>query len=216
MILAASTKLLPENQPLSESKPLRRGLRRLFRSVLIFFIGLIVGMLILSISLLSIGGSNAPLPVAATTNQSGNTIVHVDSTVLVPLVEKGWQQSNTPGSISQVQVQFVAGDLMTITGTYQISMFGISLTRPFSIQVQPMAEKCSPQLHILHVSFSGIPITGFIASFEKNINQQLQQIAQSLAVKFTYCLTGMRTDSTGLIANIQLSNLAWSREAAML
>ncbi len=140
----------------------------------------------------------------------------MDSTVLVPLVEKGWQQSNTPGSISQVQVKFVAGDQMTITGNYQISMFGITLNRPFSIQVQPTAEQCSPQLHILHVSFSGIPITGFITSFEKNINQQLQQIAKSLAVKFTYCLTGMRTDSTGLIANIQISNIAWSGEHVWL
>lgn len=100
---------------------------------------------------------------------------------------------------------------MTITGNYQYSILGIiSVSEPLSVQVQPLAEKCYPQLHIVRGSFSGLPITTFVTSFEKSINEQLQQITKSVPVKFTYCLTGMRTDNTGLIATLKVSNLAFS------
>lgn len=220
MLLAAETKLLPENQAhqtrrLPENQPLRRRLRPLLRLVLTFFIGFMLGILVILVFLLSIGGNNALLPLSSTAGPAGNVTVHVDSTILVPLVEQGWKQSNIPGSISQVHVQFTAGDLVTITGNYHYSILGIlPVNEPFSVQVQPLAEKCYPQLHIVRGSFSGIPITTFVTSFEKSINQQLQQIAKSVPVKFTYCLTGMRTDNTGLIATLKVSNLAFrSREA---
>ena len=219
-LLAAETKLLPENQPhqtkrLPENRSLRRRLRPLLRLVLTFFIGFMLGILVILVFLLSLGGNNTLLPVSPTASPAGNVIIHVDSTILVPLVEQGWKQSNIPGSISQVRVQFTAGDLMTISGNYHYTVFGIlPITEPFSVQVQPLAEKCYPQLHIVRGSFSGIPITTFVTSFEKSINQQLQQIAKSVPVKFTYCLTGIRTDNTGLIATLKVSNLAFSgREA---
>ncbi|HVB62137.1 MAG TPA: hypothetical protein VNE61_13150 [Ktedonobacteraceae bacterium] len=216
MLLASETKLLPENQVhetrrLPENQSFRRRLRPLLRLVLTFFIGFLLGVLVILIFLLSIGGSNALLPVSSTASPAGNVAIHVDSTILVPLVEQGWQQSNIPGSISQVRVQFTEGDLMTISGNYHYSILGIiPISEPFSVQVQPLAEKCYPQLHIVRGSFSTIPITAFVTSFEKSINQQLQQIAKSVPVKFTYCLTGMRTDATGLIATLKVSNLAFS------
>lgn len=216
MLLAAETRLLPENQAhqtkrLPENQPLRRRIRRLLRPVLIFFIGFLLGMLVILLFLTSIEGSNALVPSSSAASSDGNVVVHVDSTIVVPLVEQGWQQSNTPGSISQVHVQFTAGDLMTITGNYHYTLLGIiPINEPFSVLIQPLAEKCYPQLHIVRGSFSGISITTFVTSFEKSINQQIQQIAKSVPVKFTYCLTELRTDNTGLIATLNVSNLAFS------
>lgn len=216
MILSAKTKLLPDNQAhqtrrLPENRPLRRRLSPLLRLVLTFFIGFILGIVVLSVFLVSIGGSNVLLPDSSTANPAGNVIVHIDSTILVPLVEKGWQQSKIPGSISQVHVQFIEGDLMTISGMYHYTILGIiPITEPFTIQLQPLAQKCYPRLHIVSGSFSGISITTFVTNFEKSINQQIQQIVKSIPVKFTYCLTGMHTDSAGLIATLKVSNLAVS------
>lgn len=213
------TRRLPENQArqtrrLPEVRFFRRRLRPILRLILVFFIGFLLGILVLSIFLLSLGGSNVRFPASSTGNPTGNVIVHMDSTILVPLVEKGWQQSNVPGSISQVHVQFTAGDLMIITGNYQYTVLGIvPITEPFSVQIQPLATNCYPQLHVVNGSISGISITSFITSFQKNINQQLQQIVKSIPVKFTYCLTGMRTDNVGLIATLEISHLAFnSRE----
>lgn len=215
----AQTRRLPENEAHETRRsPIHRFFRRRVRSflrlVLVFFIGFLLGILVLSIFLFSLGGSNVRFPASSPGSPTGNVIVHLDSTILVPLVEKGWQQSNIPGSISQVHVQFSAGDLMTIAGKYQYTIFGIvPITEPFSVQIQPLATNCYPQLHVVSGSISGISITSFITSFEKNINQQLQQIARSIPVKFTYCLTGMRTDNSGLIATLEISHLAFnSRE----
>lgn len=213
-MLTAKTRSLPENQAhrtrrLPEFRFFRRKLRPILRLVLVFFIGFLLGMLVLSVFLLSLGGSNVRFPASSPGSTTGNVIVHLDSTILVPLVEKGWQQSNIPGSISQVHVQFSAGDLMTITGNYQYTILGIvPITEPFSVQIQPLATNCYPQLHVVSGSISGISITSFITNFEKNINQQLQQIAKSIPAKFTYCLTGMRTDNSGLIATLEISHLA--------
>lgn len=216
MILSAKTKLLPDNQEhrtrrLPEYQFFRQRVRPILRLVLVFFIGFLLGILILSLFLFSLGGSNAPLPTSSPGKSSGNVIVHVDSTILVPLIEKGWQQSNIPGSISQVQVQFTAGDLMTITGKYQYTVLGIvSITEPFSVQIQPVAQNCYPQLHVVKGSISGISITSFITSFQNNINQQLQQTVKSMPVTFTYCLISLRTDSSGLIATLEVSHLTFS------
>jgi hypothetical protein len=216
MILSAKTKLLPDNQEhrtrrLPEYQFFRRRVRPILRLVLVFFIGFLLGIVVLSVFLLSLGGSNVSLPTTSPGKSSGNVIVHVDSTILVPLVEKGWQQSNIPGSISQVQVQFTAGDLMTITGKYQYTLLGIiPITEPFSVQIQPVAQNCYPQLHVVKGSISGISITSFITSFQNTINQQLQQVVKSMPVTFTYCLIALHTDSSGLIATLEVSHLALS------
>jgi hypothetical protein len=212
----AKTRRLPENQAhqtrrLPDHQFFRRRVRPVLRLVLVFFIGFLLGILILSLFLFSLGGSNTPLPTSSPDKSSGNVIVHVDSTILVPLIDNGWQQSNIPGSISQVQVQFTAGDLMTITGKYQYTVFGIiPITEPFSVQIQPVAQNCYPQFHVVKGSISGISITSFIASFQNTINQQLQQTVKSMPVKFTYCLISLHTDSSGLIAALEVSHLAFS------
>ena len=45
---------------------------------------------------------------------------------------------------------------------------------------------------------AGIPVTGFVQSFESHINQQLQEKPSGLPKGFQYCTTGVRTTPAGM------------------
>jgi hypothetical protein len=100
---------------------------------------------------------------------------------------------------SNVQVTFERGDRMIINGDDQIA-FGF--TGHFTIVVQPLIASCRLKIHILQANLAGIPITGFVATFEDQVNQQLQSKPTTLPSGFVYCETGVRTDPQGLYLTV--------------
>jgi len=100
---------------------------------------------------------------------------------------------------SHVQVTFERGDRMIINGDDQIAL---GFTGHFTIVVQPLIASCRLKIHVLQANLAGIPITGFVAMFEDQVNQQLQSKPATLPSGFVYCETSVRTDPQGLYLTV--------------
>lgn len=79
-----------------------------------------------------------------------------------------------------------------------MDMLGLTITRQFTITLQPFIQNCKPRIRVLHADMQGIPITGFVASFEDQINQQLQFKTSDLPPGFVYCATSVQTTNNTL------------------
>ncbi|GAC1378401.1 MAG: hypothetical protein NVS4B7_03280 [Ktedonobacteraceae bacterium] len=158
-----------------------------------FSIGLIFGIIGVMLYLLSISGNGhilaTPLP-----PQSKDILIQIGPIYINHLVEKDLREAGMD-YVSNVQVTLATGDQLTIDGDDQIFL---GVTRHFTIVVQPTIENCQLNMHVLHADLAGITITGFVANFEGQIDQQLQNSLSSLPKGFTYCKTSVRTDSQGL------------------
>ena|SRR5215472_10049141 len=133
----------------------------------------------------------------------GDIIVQVGPAYITRLLYRNLRNSNLPGSVENVQVRLADSDRihsaqMTITGDENISTLGIVATRPFTIVVQPLIRGCQLQVHVLHADFSGVTVTGFAATFEGKINEQLEMKPGGLPAGFQYCATNVRTKPQGL------------------
>jgi len=159
----------------------------------------VVGLLLYALSLSTEGRVLVtPLP-----PPGGDIIVQVGTTYITRLLIKDLQSSDLPGSVENVRVMLADSDRihsaqMTIIGDEQIGVFGIGATRPFTIVVQPFIRDCQLQVNVLHADFSGVTVTGFAATFEGQINQQLEVKPGGLPAGFQYCTTNVRTKPQAL------------------
>ena len=193
----------------STSAPTRqRNVSRIVLYAVFLLIGIVLGAVGLLLIQLSIGGSKSPVPVAATPVTSGNVTVHADQSIITPLLQNSMQQIALPGngSVSNVQVQFTNGTQMNITGNYQVSVFGVSTTQPFTLDAQLLVNNCQLQIHILQANFSNISVTGLVSLFEDKINQNLAQLIpqKNLPGNIEFCLINIATDSQGINATFNL------------
>ena len=192
------------------SSPTRRP--RNVRSIVLYAVFLLIGIVLGAVGVLlfqlSIGGNRAPLPVTTPTTSSGNVTVHADASVITPLLQNSVQQIDLPanGSVSNVQIQFTNGSQMNITGNYQVSVFGVPVTQPFTLNAQLVVNNCQLQIHILQANFSNISITGLVALFEDKINQKLAQLVpqNNLPGNIELCLINLATDAQGINATFDL------------
>jgi hypothetical protein len=159
----------------------------------------VVGLLLYALSLSTEGRVLVtPLP-----PPGGDIIVQVGPAYITRLLDRSLRHSDLPGSVENVHVMLADSDRihsaqMTITGGEQIGALGIGATRPFTIIVQPFIRDCQLQVNVLHADFSGITVTGFAATFEGQINQQLEMKPGGLPAGFQYCTTNVRTKPQGL------------------
>lgn len=200
-----------ETQPTAGIAPSPTPQRKVSRFVLyavFLLIGIVLGVVGMLLFQLSIGGNRTPLPVATPTVSSGNVTVHADASVITPLLQNSVQQIDLPanGSVSNVQVQFTNGSQMNITGNYQISLLGVPVTQPFTLNAQLVVNNCQLQIHILQANFSNISVTGLVALFEDKINQKLAQLVpqNNLPGNIELCLINLTTDAQGINATFDL------------
>ena len=125
-------------------------------------------------------------------------MVQAGPAYITHLVDRGLRNSGMLNA-SHVLVTFERGDRMIITGDDQIA-FGFS--GHFTIVVQPLIASCGLKIHVLQANLAGIPVTGFVATFEDQVNQQLQSKPTTLPSGFVYCETSVRTDPQGLYLTI--------------
>ena len=102
-----------------------------------------------------------------------------------------------PGTLKNLQVSFVHEGPVTVSGDDELSLLGLTITKHFTMDLQLYANACKPMAHILSANFSGIPITGFVSSFEQMLNEQLQSNLTGLPPGFTYCITAIHTEPQG-------------------
>jgi hypothetical protein len=193
----------------STSSPARqRNATRIVLYVVFLLIGIVLGALGMLLFQLSIGGTRSPVPVAPTSVASGNVTVHADQAIITSLLQNSVQEIVLPanGSVSNVQVQFTNGTQMNITGDYQISVLGVPVTQPFTLDAQLLVDNCQVQIHILQANFSNISVTGLVALFEDRINQKLAQLIpqNNLPGNIEFCLINIATDSQGINATFDL------------
>ena len=95
---------------------------------------------------------------------------------------------------------------MNITGDYQVSVLGVPVTKPFTLDAQLLVNNCQAQIHILQANFSNISVTGLVALFEDKINQKLAQLIpqNNLPGNIEFCLINIATDEQGINATFNL------------
>ena len=205
----------PSRSPVSQSiapsrKPrlartrswLRSPSGRVIMPGIAFVLGLGVGVVALLLYALSLSTEGrvlvTPLP-----PPGGDIIVQVGPAYITRLVDRNLRNSGLPGNVENVRVSLADRDhihsaQMTITGDEKIGALGIGATRPFTIVVQPFLRACQLQVHVLHADFGGVTVTGFAATFEGQIDQQLEMKPGGLPAGFQYCATNVRTKPQGL------------------
>jgi hypothetical protein len=191
----------------STSTP-QRNTRRIVLYAVFLLIGIVVGAVGMLLFQLSIGGTRSPVPVTLTPGASGNVTVHADQSIIIPLLQNSVQEIVLPanGSINNVQIQFTNGTQMNITGNYQVSVLGVPVTQPFTLDAQLLVNNCQLQIHILQANFSNISVTGLVSLFEDKINQKLAQLIpqNNLPGNIEFCLINVSTDAQGINATFNL------------
>jgi len=186
----------------------QRNVRHIVLYAVFLLIGIVLGVVGMLLFQLSIGGNKAPVPVSLTPVASGNITVHADQSIITPLLQNSVQQIDLPanGSVSNVQIQFTNGTQMNITGDYQISLLGVPVTQPFTLDAQLIVDNCQVQIHILQANFSNISVTGLVSLFEDKINQKLAQLIpqNNLPGNIELCLMNVTTDAQGINATFNL------------
>jgi len=195
--------------PESTSSPTRqRNVTRIVLYAVFLLIGIVLGVVGMLLFQLSIGGTKPPVPVTLIPGASGNVTVHADQSIITPLLQNSVQAIDLPanGSVSNVQIQFTNGTQMNITGDYQVSLLGVPVTQPFTLDTQLLVVNCQVQIHILQANFSNISVTGLVSLFEDKINQKLAQLIpqNNLPGNIEFCLTNIATDAQGINATFNL------------
>ena len=186
----------------------RRSMTHFVLYAAILLIGIVLGAVGMLLFQLSIGGTRAPITNTLTPVASGNVTVHADQSIITPLLQSSVQAIDLPanGSVSNVQIQFTNGAQMNITGNYQVSVLGLPVTQPFSLDAQLLVDNCQAQVHILQANFSNISVTGLVSLFEDRINQKLAQLIpqNNLPGNIEFCLIYIATDAQGITATFNL------------
>lgn len=201
------TRRLPPDEPTQPLVPRSRftRLRKWFttrpgRIALLsgtFLVGLLAGILAVLLYAFTISFDSQPIN-APTSSQPTSIIAQVSSTFISQLVGKNLQSAGLPGKVQNVHVNLAHNSPITVTGDDVVTILGISSARHFTILLQPYVQACQLHIHVLRADFSGIPITGFVTSFEGQINKQLQVNISNLPKGFLYCTTGVRTESSAM------------------
>lgn len=183
-----------KTRPLPGSRPpeRRRWLRPLF-FVGTFVLGLIVGGAAVLFYALTIANEGQPIS-SSTSGGSEAILIQVSSTYIARLIEKDIRSAGMPGTIRNVQVALIHNGPITVSGDDELELLGVSVSKHFRLTLQPFVRSCQLQVHVLHADMGGIQVTGFVAMFENQINEQLQVKPEDLPRGFKYCATNVRTE----------------------
>jgi hypothetical protein len=189
--------LPPPTRPQRLAK-VRRLLRSRLARVLLPLCALLIGLALGLGSIVWYGleVSNSAEPLSSST--AGNLIIEANQAFVQQLVRNDMTNAGLPGQVEHVSVTLATGDMLTIQGDDVYSFFGLSLTRHFVLQVQPYVQQCLLQVKVTHADLGGIPVTGFVQTFDGKINQQLGKKPAGLPSDFNYCTVGVRTEPAGM------------------
>jgi len=168
-----------------------------FLSFLLFLLGIVLGILATLLFMIATAHDNVPLTVPVS-SQSTTLTVQVSSTYLTQLVSKQLKTAGLVGDISNVQVKLTNNNQIQVNGNDRFQLFFLSVTRPFTVTLQPTIQACQPHVHVIHAELADIPVTAFATTYEGQINQQIQLKASDLPAGFIYCAISVRIDQNAL------------------
>lgn len=187
------------------TRPRRLNRARLWRigvPLLTFLLGLALGLT----SLLWYGlSATGPLVIVPPSAAQGDLIIEADKSFVTQLVRNDLSTAGLPGKVENVSVDLDRGAKMVIKGDDLYSVFGVNVSRHFTITVQPYVQHCMLQMRVLSADLGGISVTGFAQSFQGKINQDLAVKPSGLPGGFTYCTIGVRTEPGGMFITYRAS-----------
>jgi hypothetical protein len=192
-----------EVQVPTRSRRLNRArLWRIGVPLLTFLLGLAIGLT----SLLWYGlSATGPLVIVPPSAAQGDLIIEADKSFVTQLVRNDLSTAGLPGKVEDVSVDLDRGAKMVIKGDDLYSVFGVNVSRHFTITVQPYVQHCVLQMRVLSADLGGISVTGFAQSFQGKINQELAVKPSGLPGGFTYCTIGVRTEPGGMFITYRAS-----------
>lgn len=176
------------------------------------FVGAIVLALLLGVvagvlgSILYADSMAAKSPISTSKADPNQAIVvQLSNDLITQVATKQLKNTSTPGTITNLKVSTPQEGQLLLTGDDQVSFLGIPITRSFRVTMQPYIDSCKPKLRVLSVDTGGIPVTGLVSNLEETLNSQLNVDLSSLLNGFTYCATGVSTNSKGMTVSYSVS-----------
>lgn len=194
-------------QESSGRPPRARRVRRFLGSrtgrILVPILALVLGMAAGLSSLIWYGLSGEGPLVIVPPGSRGNLVIEADKDFVSQLVRNDLAGAGLPGKVENVKVTLQRGARLIIEGDDAYSVFGVGISRHFTVNVQPYVQSCILQVRILSANLGGIPVTTFVQSFQGNINRQLAKKPAGLPEGFVYCTVAVRTEPGGMFVTYQ-------------
>lgn len=181
----------------------RRWLRSRTGRVLIPLLALLIGLAAGLTSVVWYGLSGEGSLVTIVPAAQGNLVVDANKDFVSQLVRNNLANAGLPGHVENVTVTLKHGAALVIQGDDVYPVAFLTITKHFTVDVQPYVKSCILQVRITHADLSGIPVTTFIQTFQSKINQQLAAKPAGLPNGFTYCTVGVRTEPGGMYITYQ-------------
>ena len=163
-------------------------------SFLLFLLGIMLGIVATLFFVLFMAHDKAPVQISSATQPSSLT-VQMSSHYLTQLVSGKLKTSGIAGDVSNVQVTLTNDNRIQISGEDRFSLVVTSVTRPFTLILQPYTQSCQPRVHLIHADLADIPVTDFAQNYEDQINQEIQLQSSDLPSGFTYCAIAVHTQT---------------------
>jgi hypothetical protein len=186
----------------------RRWLRSRSGRVVIPLLALLIGLAAGLTSVIWYGLSGEGPLVTVVPAAQGNLVVDANKDFVSQIVRNNLVNAGLPGHVQNITVTLKHGDQMVIQGDDVYPVLFTSITRHFTVDVQPYVHACILQVRITHADLSGIPVTTFVQSFQNKINQQLAKKPVGMPSGFTYCTVGVSTEPGGMYITYQATPVA--------
>nr|BBH91851.1 hypothetical protein KTA_00500 [Thermogemmatispora argillosa] len=164
-----------------------------------FLLGMLCGACALLVTLFLFLGADRP-PLASAPPDRSELVLQLSSAYLTALVTRSLPQVGLPGQVSHVRLTLQPGALIEVMGDETLTLLGVSVTRPLTLQIQPLTSACHLQVHLLHADWGGLPVTWLAAPLEARLNELLtrQPAPAGLPSGFRYCAVAARTTADAL------------------
>lgn len=162
--------------------------------------GIVLGIIIGIVAVIGYIAYSHDVTAPASQGAAGNNTLEIQlsQAYLSKLAEQNIHNANLPGTISNVQVKTSPGAPVVITANEQVNVFGLAVTKPLTVNIQPYVQDCQLRVRVTHVDLAGIPLTTFASALENQLNQQPTVNNSTLPRGFKYCATNTHTDNTGV------------------
>ncbi len=195
--------ILQPSAPRQRFRRTRRWLRSRTGRIIIPLLTLLIGLALGLTSVIWYGLSGEGPLVAIVPAASGNLVVDANQSFVSQLIRNNLSNAGLPGKVQNVKIELEHGAAIIIQGDDAYPFAFITITKHFTVNVQPYVQHCVLQVRITHADLAGIPVTTFVQTFQNKINQQLAKKPAGLPSDFTYCTVGVSTEPGGMYITYQ-------------
>lgn len=136
--------------------------------------------------------ASAPLP------RSGAINAQVSSSFVTALIQKNINNAGLPGEVQNVQAVLMHNSPIIVTGDMHTNVLGIDTPHHMTVTLQLYISACQIRMHVLHIDVQGFPVPFLAQTVEDKINEQIKVNVSDLPAGFTYCATGVHTETSGI------------------